>query len=93
MNRLKVLIASMVLCMTQTADARPIIRELEDKGEVVGAGTCQMANTAFDCVQVTYEGNLYSVLGTIKGDEFFALYVAKRVGEEWMLVWTWKGDV
>ena len=90
----KKLIAFAVLCLTLTqVDARPIIRILEDEAEVVGAGTCTMANTKFDCVQVTYEGNLYSVLGTIKGDDFHALFVAKKVGEEWMIVWSWKGDV
>ncbi len=89
----KKLLLLMALCFTQTADARPIIRELEDKGEVVGAGTCTMADARFDCVQVTYEGNLYSVLGTIKGDEFFALYVMKQVKEEWLMVWSWKADV
>lgn len=89
----KKLIAFAVLCLTLTqVDARPIIRILEDEAEVVGAGTCTMANTKFDCVQVTYEGNLYSVLGTIKGDDFHALFVAKKVGEEWMIVWSWKGD-
>ena len=90
---LKWLLALMVGCTTLTTEARPIIRILEDKGEVVGAGTCTMANTAFDCVQVKYEGNLYSVLGTIKGDEFFALYVMKQVGEEWLMVWNWRADI
>ena len=89
---LKALIVSMVLCMTQTANSRELIKELEDGGEVVGAGTCQMANTAFDCVQVTYEGNLYSVLGTIKGDEFFALYVVKKIGDDWHIVWSWRNS-
>lgn len=89
----KKLIAFAVLCLTLThVEARPLIRILEDEAEVVGAGTCTMANTKFDCVQVTYEGNLYSVLGTIKGDDFHALFVAKKVGEEWMIVWSWKGD-
>ena len=90
----KWLIALMVglLCLNE-CHARPIIRELEDKGEVVGAGTYTMADARFDCVQMTYEGKLYSVLGTIKGDEFFALYVVKRVGEEWLMVWSWKADV
>ena len=90
---LKKFLLSMVACLCLTANARPIIRELEDKGEVVGAGQCTMANTQFDCVQVSYEGNLYAVLGTIKGDEFFALYVMKQVKEEWLMVWSWKSDV
>ncbi len=91
---LKELIVSMAVCMTpMQADARHIIKVLEDNGEVVGAGTCTMANTQFDCVMVQYEGNLYSVMGTIKGDDFFALFVAKRVGEEWVLVWSWRADV
>ena len=90
---LKWLIVSMVVCLTpMKADARPIIKLLEDHGEVVGSGTCTMAKTRFDCVQVAYEGNLYSVLGTINGDDFHALYVAKKIGEEWMLVWSWKGE-
>lgn len=91
---LKVLVAFLVSCMfLSECHARPIIKVLEDNGEVVGAGTCTMANTQFDCVQVTYEGNLYSVLGTIKGDDFHALFVAKKVGEEWMMVWSWRADV
>lgn len=90
---LKWLVALLVglLCLSE-CHARPIIRELEDKGEVVGAGTCTMVNTKFDCVQVAYEGNLYTVLGTIKGDDFHALYVAKKVGDEWLLVWSWRGE-
>jgi len=90
---LKWLIALMVgfLCLTE-CHSRELIKELEDNGEVVGAGRCQMANTAFDCVQVTYEGNLYSVLGTIKGDEFFALYVVKKIGDDWHIVWSWRNS-
>lgn len=91
---LKWLVAFLVGCICLSdSEARPIIRVLEDNGEVVSAGKCTMANTVFDCVQVTYEGNLYSVLGTIKGDEFFALYVMKQVGEEWLMVWNWRADV
>ncbi len=90
---LKKLIASTVLCLTLTqVDARPIIRILEDEAEVVGAGTCTMANTKFDCVMLTHGGNEYSVLGTIRGDTFHALFVAKKVGEEWLIVWSWKGE-
>ena len=89
----KKLIAFAVLCLTLThVEARPLIRILEDEAEVVGAGSCKMANMSFDCVVLTHEGNQYTVLGTIRGDDFHALYIAKKVGEEWMIVWSWKGD-
>lgn len=89
---LKVMIAVMLIAVSQMATGRELIRVLEDESEVVGAGTCSVNSVQFDCVKVQHEGNLYTVLGTIKGDQFFAQYILKLIGDDWHVVWTFKGS-
>ncbi len=88
----KWLIALMVGCLSLTAHPRELIRVLEDEAEVIGAGTCKVQEVPFDCVRLQHGGNTYTVLGTIKGDEFFAQYILKLYGDEWQVVWSFKGS-
>lgn len=88
---LKVMIAVTLIAVAQMATGRELIHVLEDEAEVVGAGTCVVNSTQFDCVKVQHEGNLYTVIGTISGDSFFAQYILKLIGDDWHVVWSFKG--
>ena len=92
MTKLKVLVLLMALFTTQIANSRELIRELEDEADVVGTGTCDVGEK-LPCVKLTHKGNTYMVIGKISGDDFFALYIVQQVGDEWKLVWSWKGSV
>lgn len=85
------MIAVALIAVSQMATGRELIRVLEDEAEVVGAGTCVANDMQFDCVRLQHDGNMYTVLGHIKGDEFHPKYVLKLIGDDWHVVWSFKG--
>lgn len=86
------MMAVTLIAVAQMATGRELIRVLEDEAEVVSAGACSVNSIQFDCVRVQHEGNLYTVIGNIKGDSFFAQYILKLIGDDWHVVWTFKGS-
>lgn len=84
------MIAVTLIAVAQMATGRELIHVLEDEAEVVGAGTCVANDMQFDCVRLQHDGNMYTVLGHIKGDEFHPKYVLKLIGDDWHVVWAFK---